>query len=61
MVMRPHVRALANGDASDVLIVTKAGLSRPTGALLQALRGTGYRKPDAANGCWYYDPVLAPQ
>jgi TonB family protein len=48
-----------NGDVAEVLIATKAGLKRPTGTLLQLLKGSGYKKPDAVNGCWYYDPVLA--
>jgi len=50
-----------NGDVLDVLIATKAGLKRPAGALRRVLTGTGYKKPDAPNGCWYYDPVLAQQ
>ncbi len=50
-----------SGDVADVLLSTKSGLQRPIGSLANALKGTGYRVPDAANGCWYYDPLVIPQ
>jgi hypothetical protein len=47
-----------NGEASTVLLRTKAGLARTSVSLSQALKGSGYRIPGDANGCWYYDPLV---